>query len=91
LTKGLQLLLLEVEDLAREFQLDPLLVFLADAGIRTPFDEGLRPEIPRLMAALLIVTGRVVALLETPERGAPRTRPSSKTIDRAEAVLDLAL
>lgn len=91
LSKGIQLLLLEVEDLAREFELEPLLVFLADAGIRTPFEEGLRHEIPRLMAALLIMTGRVVGLLEVPDGGLPRTRPSSKTIDRAEAVLDLAL
>jgi hypothetical protein len=41
LTKGLQLVLLEVVDIAREFELKPLLVFLADAGIRTPMDEGL--------------------------------------------------
>jgi hypothetical protein len=91
LTKGLQLQLLEVDDLAREFKLEPLLVFLADAGIRTPFDEGLRPEIPRLMAALLILTARVVALVESPDGRATATRPSGTAIDRAEAILDLAL
>jgi hypothetical protein len=90
LTKGIQLLLLEVEDIAREFKLEPLLVFLADAGIRTPFDESLRSEIPRLMAALLILTGRVVAILEATD-GPPRTRPSKQALERAESVLDLAL
>jgi hypothetical protein len=91
LTKGVQLLLLEVDDLAREFQLEPLLVFLADAGIRTPFDDDVRPEIPRLMAALLILTARVVALLESPDGQAVPARPSNRTLERAEAVLDLTL
>jgi hypothetical protein len=91
LTKGLQLLLLEVEDIAREFQLEPLLVFLADAGIRTPFDEGLRPEIPRLMAALLILTARTVALLDAPDGGPAPARPSSRALERAQALLDLVL
>jgi Domain of unknown function (DUF1931)/BON domain len=91
LTKGLQILLLEVADVAREFQLDPLLVFLADAGIRAPFDEGLRSDIPRLMAALLILTGRVVALLESPDGHAAPSRASSRALERAGAVLDLTL
>jgi hypothetical protein len=91
LTKGLQLLLLEVEDLAREFQLEPLLVFLADAGIRTPFDPELHPEIPRLMAALLILTARVVGILESPDGRVSPTRPSAKALERAESVLDLTL
>jgi hypothetical protein len=88
LTKGLQILLLEVADVSREFELDPLLVFLADAGIRTPFDPSLRPEIPRIMAALLILTGRTVALFESdPASG----RPSAQALDRVEAMLDLTL
>jgi hypothetical protein len=91
LTKGLQILMLEVVDIAREFQLEPLLVFLADAGIRTPFDEALRPEIPRLMAALLILTGRLVKLLESPDGVISTTRPSDHALDRVEAILDLAL
>jgi sporulation protein YlmC with PRC-barrel domain len=81
LTKGLQLVLLEIADLAREFELEPLLVFLADAGIRTHFDDEMRADIPRLMAALLIVTARVVALLDT----------SGPALDRASAILDLTL
>jgi hypothetical protein len=91
LTKSLQLLLLEVADIAREFELQPLLAFLADAGIRASFDEELRPEIPRLMAALLIMTGRVVALLELPDGRVDGTRPSSSAVDRASAILDLTL
>jgi hypothetical protein len=91
LTKGVQLLLLEVADIAREFQLEPLLAFLSDAGIRVPFDESLRPEIPRLMAALLIMTGRIVGLIESPEGRVDGARPSSSAVDRAGAILDLAL
>jgi hypothetical protein len=91
LTKGVQLLLLEVADIAREFQLEPLLAFLADAGIRVPFDAGLRPEIPRLMAALLIMTSRVVGLVESPDGRVDGTRPSRSAVDRAGAILDLAL
>jgi hypothetical protein len=91
LTKSVQLLLLEVADIAREFQLQPLLTFLADAGIRASFDEELRPEIPRLMAALLIMTGRVVGILESPDGRVDGTRPSSSAVDRASAILDLTL
>jgi hypothetical protein len=92
LTKGLQLLLLEVADIAREFELEPLLVFLADAGIRTPFDDSMRDEIPRLMAAMLILTGRVVALLDTPEvPGKHPIRPARPQLERASAILDLTL
>jgi hypothetical protein len=91
LTKGLQIVLLEVEDIAREFQLQPLLVFLADAGIRTPFDDDVRPEVPRLMAGLLILTARVVALLESEDRRVSPKRPSRRTLERAEALLDLTL
>jgi Domain of unknown function (DUF1931) len=91
LTKGLKILLLEVEDVAREFQLQPLLVFLADAGIRTPFDDELRPEIPRLVAGLLILTARVVALIESEDGRVSHARPSWRVLERAEAVLDLTL
>ena len=91
LTKGLQLVLLEVADIAREFELEPLLIFLADAGIRTPFDEGLRSEIPRLMAAMLIVTARLLAILESADGHPGATRPSAGGLDRAAAILDLTL
>jgi hypothetical protein len=91
LTKGLQLLLLEVADIAREFELEPLLVFLADAGIRTPFDESMRDEIPRLMAAMLILTGRVVALLGASDGRPNPVRLAGPLIERASAILDLTL
>lgn len=91
LTKGLQILLLEVEDIAREFELEPLLVFLADAGIRTRFDPELRPEIPRVMAALLILIGRLIVIVESPDGRVSVTRPSVGTLDRVEAILDLTL
>ena len=91
LTKGLQLVLLEVADIAREFELEPLLIFLADAGIRTLFDEALRSEIPRLMAAMLIVTARLVSMLESADGYPGATRPSAGGLDRAAAILDLTL
>src|SRR3981081_4183275 len=85
LTKGLQIVLLEVADIAREFQLQPLLVFLADAGIRTPFDDEARTEIPRLMAGLLILTARVVALLESEDSRVSPKRPSRAGTRRGTA------
>jgi hypothetical protein len=91
LTKGLQIVLLVVVDMARELDLEPLVTFLADAGIRTPFDEALRPEIPRLIAALLVVTGRLMALLDSADERPGGTRPSSGSLDRAVAILDLTL
>jgi hypothetical protein len=84
-------LLLEVADIAREFELEPLLVFLADAGIRTPFDESMRGEIPRLMAAMLILTGRVVALLGASDGRPNPVRLAGPLIERASAILDLTL
>jgi hypothetical protein len=90
LTKGLQTLLLEVADFAREVGLDGLLIFLADAGIRTPFDEGLQSEVPRLIAALLILTGRLVELVETLDGPSSAViRPSSRGLDAASTILDL--
>jgi Domain of unknown function (DUF1931)/BON domain len=91
LTRGVQIVLLELADIAREFHVEPLLAFLADAGIHTQFDEGLRSEIPRLMAALLILTGRLVVLLESEEGRVEAVRPSSRTFDRVTAILDLTL
>lgn len=91
LTKGLQILLLEVVDLSREFELEPLLAFLADAGIRTPIDESMRAEVPRLMAALLMLIGRIVQLLESPDGEVSPAHPSARALDRAAAVLDLTL
>jgi hypothetical protein len=54
-------------------------------------DNDVRPEIPRLMAALHILTARVVAVVETDDRSARSTRPSRQARERAEALLDLTL
>jgi uncharacterized protein DUF1931 len=101
LTKGLRAFLGEVEALARELELRPLLVFLADAGVPGPLDELVRAEIPRLMAALLLLAGRVIALIE-PEnmsseerlerllRSAP-SRPTRWEVERAARILDMTL
>ena len=59
--------------LVRGEQVEPLLVFLADAGVPGPLDELVRAEIPRLMAALLVLAGRVIAVLE-PENASPVER-----------------
>ncbi len=77
--------------LAREFELELLLVFLADAGIRTRIDEGSRSEIPRLMAALFILIGKLVQILESPDGKVSPARPSDRALDRVEAVLALTL
>ena len=63
LTKGLQRQLAEAETLAAELELRPLLIFLADAGIRGPLDELVHNEVPRLMAALLLLAARIIAIL----------------------------
>jgi len=101
LTKGLQAFLGQVEPLARELELEPLLVFLADAGVAGPLDEMVRAEIPRLMAALLLLAGRVIAVIE-PEnmstlerlerltRSAPG-RPTHWEVERAAVILDMTL
>src|SRR4030081_1958135 len=50
-----------------------------------------RTEIPRLMAGLLILTARVVALLESEDSRVSPKRPSRRAVERAEALLDLTL
>jgi Domain of unknown function (DUF1931) len=101
LTKGLRSSLGRMEALARDLELEPLLVFLADAGVPGPLDELVRAEIPRLMAALLVLAGRVIAVLE-PENASPVERlelllrpgpgrPTRWELERAARVLDLTL
>jgi len=101
ITKGLRSLLGQVEAIARELELQPLMVFLADAGMPGPLDEAVRAEVPRLMASLLLLTGRILALLE-PEDMSPaerldqllRTSPARPTrweVERAARVLGLTL
>jgi hypothetical protein len=101
ITKGLRSLLGEVEPLARDLELRPLLAFLADAGVPGPVDEPVKAEMPRLMTALLLLAGRIIGLLE-PEtvstverldrllRPAPN-QPTRWELERAARVLDMTL
>jgi hypothetical protein len=101
LTKGLRAFLGQVEPLARELELEPLLVFLADARVPGPLDEMVRAEIPRLMAALLLLAGRIIAIIEleslsTLERLERLTRtvsgqPTRWELERAASILDMTL
>ena len=82
-------------------ELRPLLVFLADAGVPGPLDELVRVEVPRLMAAMLLLAGRIIALLEpanmsTEERldrllRHTATQPTRWEVERATRVLDMTL
>jgi hypothetical protein len=101
LSKGLRAFLGQVEPLARELEREPLLVFLADAGVPGPLDEMVRAEIPRLMAVLLLLAGRIIALIEpesisTLERLERLTRtvsgqPTHWELERAASILDMTL
>jgi len=101
LTKGLRASLGDAEAMASDQELRPLLVFLADAGVAGPFDDAVRAEIPRLMAALLLLAGRVIAVVEpadmtTEERldrllRSPSDRPTRWELERAARVLDMTL
>jgi len=101
ITKGLRALLVETDASARVLELRPLLVFLGDAGVSGPLDELVKAEIPRLMAAMLSLAARVIALLEpasmSPEerlerllRGTPN-EPTRWELERAARVLNLTL
>lgn len=101
LTRGLQAQLGEAEALAGDRALQPLLVFLADAGTPGPLDERVHAEVPRLMAALLLLAGRVIAILEprdttTTERLKRLLRPTPTgpthwEVERAARVLNLTV
>ena len=101
LTKGLRARLGEAEALAGDLALQPLLTFLGDAGVAGPLDERVRGEIPRLMAALLLLAGRVIAIVEPAdvstterlERLLRRTPggPTHWELERAARVLDLTV
>ncbi len=101
ITKGFQILLGQAEALAADVELRPLLVFLADAGVPGPLDELVRVEVPRLMAAMLLLAGRIIALLEpanmsTEERldrllRHTATQPTRWEVERATRVLDMTL
>ena len=101
LTKGLQRQLAEAETLAAELELRPLLTFLAEAGIRGPLDELVRHEVPRLMATLLLLTARIIAILEPADMSTEErlerllrhlpTQPTRWEFERAARILHLTL
>jgi hypothetical protein len=101
LTKGLRRALLDVEIHAKGIGGDRVLRFLVGAGVPGPIDEMVQAELPRLTAALLILTGRVIDILE-PAGMDPmerldlltrrdRARPTEWELGRAARVLDLTL
>jgi hypothetical protein len=99
LTKGLGARLGEAEALAGDLALQPLLTFLADARVPGPLDDRVRLEVPRLMAALLLLAGRVIAILEPSDMGTTErlerllrhdpTGPTHWELERACRVLNL--
>src|SRR5258705_3513585 len=101
ITKGLRALLVEADASAPVLEVRPLLVFLDDAGVSGPLDEPVKAENPRLMAAMLLVAARVIALLE-PANVSPQERlerllpgapnePTRWELERAAPVLNLTL
>jgi Domain of unknown function (DUF1931) len=101
LTKGLRALLLDVDERAREIDVQPVLAFLAGAGVSSRIDDLVQAEVPRLTAALLLLAGRIIAILE-PDNLSPQERmelvlrpapgePARWEVERAARVLDLTL
>jgi hypothetical protein len=101
LTKGMRAWLGEAEALAGDLALQPLLTFLADAGVPGSLDERVRSEIPRLMAALLLLAGCVIRILEPSDMSTTErldrllrhdpTGPTPWELQRASRVLNLTL
>lgn len=101
LTKGLQRELVQAQTLAADVELRPLLVLLTEAGVRGPLDELVRDEIPRLMAALLLLSARIIAILEPSDMSTQErlerllrylpTQPTRWELDRAGRILDLTV
>jgi hypothetical protein len=101
LTKGLRRSIEDAALLTNGIDAEAILTFLASSGMRAHVDEGVQADIPRLTAALLILSSRVITLLE-PGSLSPlerlklldRTsdgRPTTWEIDRAKRVIDLTL
>jgi len=101
LTKGLQRELAQAEALAGELELRPLLTFLADAGVPGALDELVKSELPRLMAALLLLAARIIAVLEPSDMSTEErlerllrhlpTQPTRWELQRAARILDFTL
>lgn len=101
LTKGLRRSLDDASQFASGIDAEAILTFLASSGVRARVDEGVQSDVPRLVAALLILSSRIIALLE-PGSLSPLERlklldrsrdgrPTTWEIDRANRVIDLTL
>jgi hypothetical protein len=101
ITKGLRAQMGEAARLAQEIDRAALNVYLAEAGAPGQLDERVRDEVPLMMATLLVVAARVIAVLEpasmsTEERldRLLRVRPTVPTpweIERARRVVEMTL
>jgi hypothetical protein len=101
LTKGMRRSIEDVALLAKDVDAQSLLVFLDNTGFGGPLDEEVRAELPRIMGALLLLEGRIIAILE-PSNIPPVDRfklltrsegehPSDWELERASRVFDLTL
>jgi hypothetical protein len=101
ITKGLRRSIEDASQIASGIDADTILTFLAGAGFRARVDEGLQADVPRLMAALLILSSRIIALLEPANlspverlellRRKDNGRPTMWEIERANRVIELTL
>ena len=102
LTKGLLQTLEDVTVLSKDIEFEPIYLFLrTSTGLRAGVDDMVLADLPRLFAALLILSGRIIAVLE-PTTMLPQerfelltrsadSRPTAWEIERAAQVLDLTL
>ena len=101
LTKGLRRTIQETAALSRTIEVDPAFFLSAEARVNPAIDVMVRAELPRLTAAMLVLTSRIVATfapanvpLEDLCRLVSRTDPDRPTpweLERAERVLDLTI
>ncbi len=101
LTKGLRATMREHEALSREIELTPALRFLAESGLTPRYDEQVKQSVPSLVGALLVLTGKIIAIVDPdnlkPEeklallRRTDRHQPARWEVERAARVLDLTL
>ena len=101
LTKGLRRTIQETAALSPSVEVDPALFFSEEARVNPAIDVMVRAELPRLTAAMLVLTSRIVATfapanvpLEDLCRLVSRTDPDRPTpweLERAERVLDLTI
>ena len=102
LTKGLLQTLEDVAVLSKDIEFEPIYLFLRTrTGLRAGVDDMVQADLPRLFAALLMLSGCIIAVLE-PDTLLPQerfelltrsadSRPTAWEVERAAQVLDLTL